>query len=138
MNWLRSLVASSILLVLGALPSHSYGNVCVYKTPTVHDVQGSIVDRSGWPIPNAQVRVLQGEKTIQSVLTGESGQFRFDSLEDGKYEVDVTARGFQHARYIVKLSSLKKPKQALRITLGIGFIYCQGSIEVIRQESSTH
>ena len=104
----------------------------------VHDLQGSIMDRSGWPIPNAQVKVMQGEKTLERVTTGENGQFRFDSLEDGKYEVDVTARGFQHARYIVKLSGRKNPKQALRITLGIGSIYCQGSIEVIRKESATH
>jgi hypothetical protein len=130
MDWQHSLRAISILLFAGTLPLQVFGNVCVYKPPTVGHIHGSIMDRSGYPIPQAQVSVMRGEKVVQTFTAGEIGEFNFDSLSDGQYEIDVTARGFQHARYIVNLSSQKNPKRVLRITLGIGSIQCQGSIEV--------
>jgi hypothetical protein len=138
MDRLRLLGAFSILLIAGAFPTQAIANVCVYKPPTVGQIHGRIMDRSDYPIPQAQVTVMRGEETVQSFLTDATGEFNFNSLSVGKYEIDVKAKGFQHARYILKLSSRKNPKQILRITLGIGSIQCQGSIEVVEEEPQPH
>ncbi len=134
MNWR----AFSTLLVAGTIPLQTFGNVCVYKPPTVGHIHGRVMDRSDYPIPQAQVTVMRGEETVQTIVTGETGEFNFDSLPDGKYEIDVKARGFQHARYILKLSSRRNPKPILRITLGVGSIQCQGSIEVVEEKPTPH
>ena len=134
MERLRSFRALSILLIAGALQPQAFGNVCVYKPPTVGRIRGRIMDRADYPIPQAQVTVLRGEEKVQTMLTDETGEFSFDSLSAGKYYIDVGARGFQHARYILKLSSRKNPNKILRITLGIGSIQCQGSIEVVEEK----
>ena len=130
--------AFSTLLVAGTIPLQTLANVCVYKAPTVGHIHGRIMDLSDYPIPQAQVTVMRGEETIQSNVTGGTGEFNFDSLPDGKYEIDVKARGFQHARYSLKLSSRRSPQPVLRITLGIGSIYCQGSIEVVKEKPKPH
>ena len=118
------------LLFAAQCPLQALANVCVYKPPMVGHIYGRITDGSDQPIPQAQVSVMRAEETVQTIVTGETGEFNFDSLRDGKYEIDVKASGFQHARYMLKLSSHRNPKPVLRITLGIGSIRCQGSIEV--------
>src|ERR1700733_10618387 len=97
--------ALSTLLVAGTIPLQTLANVCVYKPPTVGRIHGRVMDRSDYPISQAQVTVMRGEETVQTIVTGETGEFNFDSLPDGKYEIAVKARGFQHARYFLKLSS---------------------------------
>jgi hypothetical protein len=91
---------------------------------------------SDYPIPQARVTVTRGEEPVQTILTGDTGEFNFDSLPAGQYEIDVTAKGFQHGRYMLKLSPRKNPKRDLRITLGIGSLQCGGSIEVVEGKSA--
>jgi hypothetical protein len=129
----NSIKALSILLLSSMFLLQTFGSVCVYKPPTIGHFRGRIMDRSDFPISQAQVTVLRGEEIVQQFTTGESGEFKFDSIADGKYQIDVRARGFQHARYIVKLSSHRNAKRGLRITLGIGDLQCRGSIEVEEQ-----
>jgi len=96
------------------------------------------MDRSGYPIPQARVTLMRREETVQNIVTGETGEFNFDTLPAGQYEIDVVARGFQHGQYLLKLSKHKNPKRALRISLGIGSLQCGGSIEVVEGESTDH
>lgn len=129
MESLRPLGAFPILLIAVTIPLQSFGNVCVYKPPTVSHIRGAIVDRTNYPIPQAQIAVMREDETLQTIITDDKGEFSFNSLPVGKYEIDVGARGFQHTRYMLRLSSRKNPKQVLRITLGVGSIQCNGSIE---------
>jgi hypothetical protein len=113
----------------------SDADVCVYKPPVVRRVCGSIVDQSGQPIPGVDVAILKDGNVIKTVKTGDSGEFTFDSLQQGDYELDATAVGFQHARYKVKLQRpTNSSKKVIRVELAVGDVHCGGNVRVVKSE----
>jgi hypothetical protein len=73
------------------------------------------------------------DENFKQVRTDDMGKFSFDLLQDGKYEIDVAATGFQHASYFVFLGNQTSHwKRALRIKLAVGYPQCEGTIEVVQ------
>jgi hypothetical protein len=102
---------------------------CVYKPPKVRRVCGVIVDSSGSPIPAVNVTVLKDGTAVKNASTDETGEFDFDAIQSGKYELDATVPGFQHARYqLTVLKPTDSCKHALRILMVVGSIHCGGDI----------
>ena len=63
-------------------------------------LQGTVVDKSGAVIPNAEVRIASKEIGLnRSASTGETGNYRFDLLPAGIYEVRISVKGFATAVY---------------------------------------
>ena len=104
------------------------GDVCVYKPPAVRRISGVVVDQQHVSIAGVTVTVLERGTALDSVRTNDAGAFDFDIAKPGKYEIDVSAAGFRHARYELTLlrPTKKKWKHALRIEMEAGGIHCEG------------
>jgi len=62
-------------------------------------LSGRVWDPTGGVVPKASVAVLNvGSGARQSATTGETGDFSFQGLPAGRYEVEVSAPGFQQYR----------------------------------------
>lgn len=120
-------IYTAVLLAAIVLPSNSTADVCVYKPPKVRRVCGVMVDRYGVALSGATVRVLKDGILVGAVTTDESGEFDFDVKQPGKYELDATLAGFQHAQYQLTLSNPTSAcKGALRVRMDIGRVHCEG------------
>lgn len=61
---------------------------------------GTVLDSSGAVVPGADVKITSKETGLtRDVKTGAEGQFRFDLLPTGTYEVRATLPGFAAAVY---------------------------------------
>jgi len=102
-------------------------DVCVYKPPKVRRICGIIVDPQGVPVPRVTVTILKGTRKVETTTTEDNGEFDFDVMESGKYELDATASGFNHAQYQMTLASPSRScEHALRVEMEIGSIHCKG------------
>jgi hypothetical protein len=107
--------------------AHLPADVCVYKPPKVRRICGIIVDQQGVAIPGVAVRILKDATTVATSATAETGEFNFDVMEPGKYELDTMAPGFKHARYQLTLSTPSKScKNALLVKMEVGGVHCEG------------
>src|SRR5215471_10368502 len=62
----------------------------------VGDISGSVADGSGAAVPNAKIVLKDlGTGNLREASSNTSGQFSFPDLSFGKYEVTVSAAGFQ-------------------------------------------
>ena len=124
-----AIYAGVVLTAVILTVEHADADVCVYKPPKVRRVCGMIVDSYGRPITDVNVMVLKDGTTVKNATTDEMGEFDFDGLQAGKYELDATAQGFQHARYqLTVLKPTNACKHALRIEMVVGGIHCGGDI----------
>ncbi len=131
-------ICALVLVAAVVVASDSTADVCVYKPPKIRRVCGVIVDPSGAPLRDATVTVLKGGTTVKALTTDDTGEFDFDVMQPGKYELDASLAGFQHARYQLTLS---KPthscRHALRVQMAVGSIHCEGDgIRVTEQPLS--
>jgi len=63
-------------------------------------LQGTVLDKSGAVVPNADIKISNKETGLARVTTsGGSGNYRFDLLPAGIYEVRVSVKGFATAVY---------------------------------------
>jgi hypothetical protein len=125
----RAIYAGVVLTAVILTVEYADADVCVYKPPKVRRVCGKIVDTDGRPITDVNVTVLKDGTTLKNATTDETGEFDFDGIEAGKYELDATAKGFQHARYqLTVLEPTDSCKHALRIEMVVGGIHCGGDI----------
>ena len=58
-------------------------------------VAGIVVDTSGGVIPGATVTLRSGQGVERSTVTGSNGEFRFESVAQGAYDLDVALPGFK-------------------------------------------
>ena len=122
---IRAMLAAFVVLTASGLPA----DVCVYKPPKVRRICGLIVDSQGVAISGVGVTVLTGGTTVATSTTADAGEFDFDALDAGTYELDVIASGFRHARYQLTLSSpTTSCKNALRVQMEIGSLHCEGDL----------
>ena len=62
----------------------------------VGDISGSVTDGSGAAVPNAKVVLKDlGTGNVREAATNNAGHFTFPDLSFGKFDVTVTAAGFQ-------------------------------------------
>src|SRR5258706_11849363 len=63
-------------------------------------LQGTVMDKSQAVIPNAEVKITNKETgLVRSATTGGTGNYRFELLPPGIYEVRVSVKGFATAAY---------------------------------------
>jgi hypothetical protein len=81
-------VALSLLLALLAAP------LCAQSANAL--ISGSVIDKSGAPVPNATVTLKSIVANREAkVTTGQEGLFTFPNLPVGDYEINVAATGFR-------------------------------------------
>ena len=78
-------------MLLGLLPTtFLYGQI-----NATGSLIGTVTDKTGAIIPNADVKITSTETgAIREAKTNESGQYRFDLLRTGTYQVRISATGF--------------------------------------------
>src|SRR5579863_3592137 len=75
--------------------------LCLLTAPfliaqTTTTLYGTVTDRSGAVVPNAQVTARNvGTNLTRTVQTNTEGQYRMEFLPIGGYSVEVTATGFK-------------------------------------------
>ena len=85
----RTLVASSILILLVALAPVTFGQA------VSGSVIGRVVDSSGATVPNATVTVTNVDTGVKATTTTSAGgDYRLDNLLVGKYNLATSASGF--------------------------------------------
>src|SRR6267154_280822 len=63
------------------------------------EVNGTVTDKSGGAVPNANVRLTnQGTKISVQVQTNTSGRFVFINVQPGSYDLSVESAGFKKAQ----------------------------------------
>ncbi len=58
-------------------------------------VAGVVVDTSGGVIPGATVTLRSGQRVERSAVTNSNGEFRFESVAPGAYDLDIALPGFR-------------------------------------------
>ena len=95
---MRSLLVTLLILLamLGVATANLYGQAATASAT----LQGTVTDASGAVVPNAELRITnKGTGAVRSTTSGAEGQYRFDLLAPGIYEVRCTMRGFAVAAY---------------------------------------
>jgi outer membrane receptor protein involved in Fe transport len=107
LRWSRPLAVVILLLVsLTALAQYS-GNI-----------QGVVTDPSEAAVAGASVRLSNADTGIEAnATTSNSGNYRFSSLEPGRYTVTVVARGFK--TQAVNLTLGTSETQGINVRLGL-------------------
>lgn len=130
-----SVVAVALVLVAASLQA----DVCVYKPPKVSRACGVIVDQEGQPIPAARVVVLDGDRIVEQITTGDDGEFDLSIEKTGKYDVDIYVPGFQHARYQFTLGTPRRScTKQLKIEMAVASIHCGGDITTQKRVRGSH
>ncbi len=106
----------------------SVSAACAYGQATSGDLVGTVKDTSGAMVANATIKVTDQATGISTtVTTGTSGEFRVANLLPDKYDLNVTAAGFQG--YDLKGVQIDLSKtDTENVTLSIGSIT---SVEVV-------
>lgn len=81
---------NSIFVLLALMLTLSLG---VFGQETTGSIQGTVKDQNGAVIPNATVSVVGTQRTITGV-TNDAGDYTFNNLPAGVYNVEVSAPGF--------------------------------------------
>ncbi len=89
---------------------------------TTGTISGTVSDKSGGAVPGAKVTVKnQGGTITQTTDTNGDGAYSVPALPSGKYDITVTAQGFQ--KYDVKGVTLDVAQKArVDITLTVGSV----------------
>jgi hypothetical protein len=123
----------ALFLVLAAVGTLAFADVCVYKPPKVRHIAGAVVDSSGHPIPGVNIAIIQDGISVASERTNDAGEFRFDSLKEGAFELSATAPGFVTARYNVLLRHpTTQWNRSLQIELAVGLVHCSADIRIVK------
>jgi len=82
------------------------------------NVQGVVTDPTGAAVGNASVRLRNVETGIEAATTtSDSGNYRFSSLEPGRYSVSVTAAGFK--TQVINLTLGTSETQGINVKLSL-------------------
>jgi hypothetical protein len=89
--------ASHILLMVLCLAVLSK---IAYSQSTFGTVLGNVKDPSGSAVPKATVELLNvGTNAARTATTNDAGAYQFVNVEQGKYQLKVTAAGFQTVEF---------------------------------------
>ena len=120
---LVGVAAAFVALTVVYLPA----DVCVYKPPKVRRICGVIVGPDGAAVPGVEVTIFKDATTVVVSKTADAGEFNFDVMEPGKYDLDVVAPGFKPARYHLTLARpTSSCTNALRVEMDVGSLNCVG------------
>jgi len=125
----------SLFATLGVLLSMP-GAAQAQRTATTQPITGVAIDTTGAVLPNADVvlTTLSGA-TVQQTTTDAAGNFRFDTVPQGRYEVHVAFEGFQPTTARVTVGG--RAPSALRITLPLASLKQEITVSNRAAEVST-
>ena len=95
---------------------------------------GRVIDPSGAPVPLVEI-VLKSTRPVRKVYTGAAGEFRFEALGLGSYELLVSAPGFNPVKRSIRLGPSNS--QPLEIRLVIASVKEEVSVTASEKEVST-
>jgi hypothetical protein len=82
-------------------------------------LSGTVSDPSGALIPGAEITAKQtGTGVVSTVITNESGTYRFPSLQPGPYEVSASLPGFQPQTFQLTLGTSQQIRQNFTLLVG--------------------
>jgi len=82
----------------------------------IHTLSGRLVDPSQTQVSGVSVLLVSSAGTREAV-TGSSGEFRFDGLSTGSYEIHVSLTGFEPIRQRIRVAPRPTPPVVLRLAL---------------------
>jgi hypothetical protein len=86
--WRSSIAKATVLLLLGSMAA--------WGQSVSGTISGTVTDPSGAVVPNAQVAATETATGVsQTVQSNTDGTYAFLSLPVGRYQLSVTARGFE-------------------------------------------
>ena len=102
-------------LTLALVVCLSFLTTPLAQMPETGILTGTVTDQNGAAIPGASVRIV-GTPLI--TITGEKGEFRFEAVRPGTYEVSVSLAGFATAteRVTVRAGATATIKVALAVS----------------------
>src|SRR5579872_2329900 len=106
-------------------------------------VAGTVTDKSGAALPNAQITVSNVATGIQrQTKTNPSGQYRFPDLPAGTYTVTVTVQGFQAVKktgVLIVIGQVNEQDFQLQVGGVRQEVTVQGSAAVLQtQQTDVH
>src|SRR4051794_5506273 len=122
----RTLTKASSVLTLKRFLLASVALALIAITPganaqvTSGDLVGIVTDPTGAAVPGAQVTAVEESTGVRAIQTTEAnGQFRFNNLHIGKYDLTITASGFTSSS--LKGVAIELNKTATQnVTLAVG------------------
>ena len=129
MRGVTGLVATLAIVLAAAPAAHA-------QRATTQPVTGVAIDTTGAVLPNADVVLTTTSGgTLQQTTTDAAGNFRFDAVPQGRYEVHVAFEGFQPTT--ARLTVGGRPPSALRITLPLASLKQEVTVSNLAAEVST-
>jgi hypothetical protein len=111
------------LLLFPFLKTAVFATSCVYgKKFKVHQVCGRVEDKDGATIPNASISLNKPESSevIRQISSDKEGNFQFDEMQSGEYELRVKYAGFWDAAQPFVVShpaKLKKCSEPIKVVM---------------------
>jgi hypothetical protein len=82
-------------------------------------LSGTVTDASGALIPGVEITATQtGTGVVSTVVTNESGTYRFASLQPGPYQVRASLPGFQPQTFQLTLGTSQQIRQNFSLQVG--------------------
>jgi len=80
-------------------------------------VAGSAQDQTGGVLPHASIELVSGATTVKTTETDQAGQFRFEAIPSGQYELRATFPGFKPSSIRVRVTS--RPLTDVKLVLAL-------------------
>jgi outer membrane cobalamin receptor len=81
------------------------------------NLEGTVLDPSGQPVPGARVSLLRGLVAIDERQVNAEGQFRFEGLQDGTYQIAASARGLSAPSMDIAIIKNETKRQDIKLAL---------------------
>jgi Ca-activated chloride channel homolog len=80
-------------------------------------IMGTVIDDAGGTLPGATVELRTGNRTQRTTTTNAMGEFRFDRVGAGSYELRITLAGFAVTTRAIRVGSTALPKLTIALKL---------------------
>jgi hypothetical protein len=137
-SWAKAMVdvLCACCLALFLVVSASYG-----QSASNGAITGVVTDPSGRSVPGASVTVTSiGTGQTRTDTTDPNGNYKFELLEPGNYQLKITAAGFKTSEVgpvTVNVTETTTLNQTLEIGAVSEQVTVQGAVEVLQTQSST-
>jgi Carboxypeptidase regulatory-like domain/TonB dependent receptor-like, beta-barrel len=132
-------LAFLILACLLALPICA--SIASAQTAGTGAVTGTVTDPSGRSVPNAKVTATNlGTSQSRTVTTGTAGDYKFELLPPGNYQLKFQASGFKTADVgpvTVNVTETSTQNQMLQIGTVSESVTVEANVQTLQTESST-
>ena len=110
------------------------GFTAVYAQTSKGFIVGSVADPNGAVIPSANITITNtATGTVRTTTSQENGSYRFDAIDPGTYNLEVSATGFTNTRSenIVVASA-----QTAEVNLQLSIVGASATVNVVGSDSN--